>query len=82
MAVGLSVDERLCLCKAIVAAAPPTEPVVVWLAFANAHVSRFYLRKGPIEFYDSRIWPAVLAGDWPGNPDWAQPAELGLMPRQ
>jgi hypothetical protein len=73
---GLSVDERLCLCEAIVAAAPPTVPVVVWLAFTNAHVSRFYLRKGPIEFYDSRIWPAVLAGDWPGNPGWTQPAEL------
>ncbi|MEJ7791993.1 MAG: hypothetical protein WKF65_08500 [Gaiellaceae bacterium] len=73
---GLSVDERLCLCEAIVAAAPSTQPVVVWLAFANARVSRFYLRKGPIEFYDSRVWPAVLAGDWPGNLDWTQPAEL------
>ena len=73
---GLSVDERLCVCEAIVAAAPSTRPVVVWLAFANAHVSRFHLRKGPIEFYDSRVWPAVLAGDWPGNPDWTQPAEL------
>jgi hypothetical protein len=73
---GLSVDERLCLCEAIVAAAASARPVVVWLAFANAHTSRFYLRKGPLEFYDSRIWPAVLAGDWPGNPDWTQPAEL------
>ncbi len=73
---GLSVDERLCLCEAIVGAAPSTQPVVVWLAFANAHVSRFYLRKAPIEFYDSRVWPAVLAGDWPGHPDWTQPAEL------
>lgn len=73
---GLSVDERRCLCEAIVGAAPSTQPVVVWLAFANAHMSRFYLRKGPIEFYDSRVWPAVLAGDWPGNPDWTRPAEL------
>ncbi|MEJ7791970.1 MAG: hypothetical protein WKF65_08375 [Gaiellaceae bacterium] len=73
---GLSVDERLCLCEAIVAEAPSARPVVVWLAFANAHVSRFYLRKGPLELYDSRIWPAVRAGDWPGNPDWTQPAEL------
>jgi hypothetical protein len=73
---GLSVNERLCLCKTIVSAPPSTQPVVVWLAFANAHVSPFYLRKGPIEFYDSRVWPAVLADDWPGNPDWTQPAEL------
>jgi hypothetical protein len=73
---GLSVDERLCLCEAIVAGAPSARPVVVWLAFANAHVSRFHLRKGPLEFYDSRIWPAVVAGEWPGNPDWTQPAEL------
>jgi hypothetical protein len=73
---GLSVDERLCLCELILRGPPQHRPVVVWVAFANAHVWPFHLTKGPVEFYDGRIWPAVVAGDWPGNPGWSQPAEL------
>ena len=55
---------------------PPRGAAHVWLAYLEASVPRAYLRKGPIEFYDSRIWPSVKVGHWPGNPGWTQPPEL------
>jgi hypothetical protein len=76
-AAGLSVEERLCLCELILAASPQRKQVVVWLAYANAHTWPPHLQKGPVEFYDSRIWPAVVEGHWPANPGWTQPPELG-----
>ncbi len=73
---GLSVDERLWLCRTILPAKAKLGPVVVWLVYANAFVAGMHVRNGPVEFYDSRIWPAVLDGKWPGNPGWTQPPEL------
>jgi hypothetical protein len=73
---GLSLDERVWLSKTAVTAEPPRGSVVVWVAFANAFLPAIYLEKGPVELYDSRIWPAVVDGQWPANPGWMQPPEL------
>jgi hypothetical protein len=73
---GMTLDERLALAKQLLSSEPPRGDVVVWLAYANAAIDRFYLSKGPLDFYDSRIWPAALEGQWPGNSEWHQPAEL------
>lgn len=73
---GLDLEERLELSNVILTSDPPRGDVAVWLAYANAFISGIYLQKGPIEFYDSRIWPAVIANNWPGNPNWTQPVEL------
>jgi hypothetical protein len=61
---GLNAEERLCLAKVILTAEPPSGPVAVWLAYANAFLSDMYLSLGPLEFYDSRIWDAAFAGQW------------------
>lgn len=72
----LPLDQRLDEAHAAVREEhPPRGEAHVWLAYLEASV-RSYLRKGPIEFYDSRIWPSVTAGHWPGNPEWTQPPEL------
>jgi hypothetical protein len=73
---GMTLEERIVLAKSLLSAMPPRGDVVVWLAYANATIERSYLSKGPLEFYDWRIWPAALEGEWPGNRNWQQPAEL------
>lgn len=73
---GMTLDDRLALAKRLLSAEPPRGDVVVWLAYANATIDGFYLSKGSLEFYDWRIWPVALEGQWPGNPDWQQSAEL------
>jgi hypothetical protein len=71
---GLTIDERVCLARAVLRAQPMRGRVIVWLAYSNAFIRGFYLKKGPVEFYDSRIWPSVLTGT--ENPAWQLPAEL------
>lgn len=73
---GMCLEDRLALAQDFLAAAPKRGNFVVWLAYANASVEPVYLKRGPIEFYDSRIWSAAVSGDWPGNPAWLQPPEL------
>ena len=73
---GLSTDERLVLCHTILTAKPRSGRVIVWLCYASASISKWHLQRGPVEFYDGRIWPAVLADNWSGNPTWQQPEEL------
>ena len=73
---GLSTEERLVLCHAILTEKPRRGRVIVWLCYASASLSVLHLHRGPIEFYDGRIWPNVLADTWSGNPTWRQPEEL------
>jgi hypothetical protein len=73
----VSVEERLEAAEEVVREEiTPSADTIVWVAFANAAVERFMVTKGPLEFYDSRIWSAVTSGNWPGNPSWVQPPEL------
>jgi hypothetical protein len=76
MQAGMTLDERLDLARALLIQEPRTAGVVVWLAYANASVDPVHLKRGPVEFYDSRIWTAAVEGEWPGNRDWTQPGEL------
>jgi hypothetical protein len=73
---GMTLEERLELATTILRAEPQRNDAVVWLAYANAAIEPLYLTKGPLEFYDGRIWSAAFAGNWPGNPTWTQPPEL------
>jgi hypothetical protein len=73
---GLTLDQRLAIAVKLLEAEPRRVDAIVWLAYANATVNPFYLKKGPLEFYDGRIWSAATSGHWPGNADWKQPVEL------
>jgi hypothetical protein len=73
----VSVDDRLADAETVVREEiTASADTVVWVAFANAAVADLLVTKGPLEFYDSRIWSAVLTGNWPGSPSWKQPPEL------
>jgi hypothetical protein len=73
----MSIGDRLADAESVVREEiAASADVVVWVAFANASIDRSLITKGPLEFYDWRIWDAVLAGSWPGNPTWVQPPEL------
>ena len=73
---GLTTEERLCLARTVLTGKATHGTVVVWLVYANAFLSGMHLQRGPVEFYDSRIWQAVVEGHWHGNPGWTQPPEL------
>jgi hypothetical protein len=74
---AVSVDDRLADAETVIRdEITVSADTVVWVAFANAAVADLLVVKGPLEFYDSRIWSAVLSGTWPGNPTWVQPLEL------
>jgi hypothetical protein len=74
--VGMALAERLELATKLLASEPSRGDAVVWLAYRDAAVDPVYLEKGPLEFYDARIWNAAVDGQWPGNPTWTQPPEL------
>ena len=68
---GLTVDQRLALCREFVASDPPVGELSVWLAYGNARLETHAVEIGPVAFFASYLF------DEHGQPD---PARWGNAP--
>lgn len=75
---GLSLEQRLELCRTVVADAPAEEQSIVWMVYGNAALRTSFIRKGPVQFFDGALgWTNIRDGCPALNrPDFEPPDEL------
>lgn len=64
---GLSVDERIEICRDLLSAQPERGVLTVWVGFQNAKLHKQHLAIGPVEFFPGQAWPEAIEQGWPHN---------------